>query len=275
MTTIAEPPRGKLRRPSVIGAISLHRALCIVTLAVLVVGATLTAGPVRAHDEPLIQPGAPVRLSVSALGQFNPCTLNFVFRDRRHTYIGSTARCAQTVGERATMADREFGTVVYRALTISTLEESVTHTQSIDDFALIRVDASEVHRVSPVVMDVGRSPHGVTTADQTNQGDVVFMTGQGAGFRQGGIRHRVGVLTSDDERGFHIAIPASLGDGGAPVLDINFNAYGVLASSANANGPYGTTIERVLQLLDEAGFDVELVTAYDSSVSSSGMGPNG
>lgn len=242
------------------------RKLRIALLTTVVIGITLATGPARAHDEPLIQPGAPVRLWGSALGQFNPCTLNFVFHDRRHTYIGTTARCAQVIGDRATMADREFGTVVFRALSISTPAESVTHTQSIDDFALIRVDASEVDRVSPVVMDVGRSPHGIRTADTTNPGDLVSMTGQGAGFRQGPARHRLGAVISDDARGFHLAIPASLGDGGAPVLDINFNAYGVLASSLNVSGPYGTKIERVLQLLDEAGYDVELATAHDKRV---------
>lgn len=31
----------------------------------------------------------------------------------------------------------------------------------------------------------------------------------------------------------------------------NFNAYGVLSSSANINEPYGMTIARVLELLDD------------------------
>jgi hypothetical protein len=247
-------------------------ALRSAALASIVAAMTLVAGPVQAHDEPLIQPGAPVYLSVAAT-PVTPCTLNFVFRDRRHTYIGTTARCASTVGERAAIADREFGTVVFRAAgywspegTVPcescTVVESVTHTQSIDDFALIRVDASELHRVSPVVMGVGRSPRGVTPSGTRKPGDLMFMTGQGVPFRQTSTEYRLGALTIEDG-GFHLAIPASLGDGGAPVVDASFNAYGVLASSLNVNGPYGTTMERVMFLLDLAGFDLELVTGFD------------
>ena len=239
----------------------MTKVVRIAALAAAVVGLTLATGPARAADGPLIQPGAAVRLSSGAAGQ--PCTLSFVFRDSRHTYIGSVARCAATVGERASMADRQFGTVVFRASgTLAPVEESIdTRPEALDDFALIRVDASQLHRVSPVVLDVGRAPQGVTTADRTKQGDQMSMTGQGAGYREGPTRHRRGALIVDDHRGFHLAIPASLGDGGSPVLDANFNAYGVLSSSVHVKGPYGMTIERILHLLDEGGFDVELATA--------------
>lgn len=216
-----------------------------------------------AHDEPLIQPGAEVWGRGSALKQFGPCTMNFVFRDARHTYIGASPRCLRQVGERAAMADREFGTVVFHVLDVGDLVTSVTHVTPLDEFALIRVDASEVHRVSPVVLGLNFSPAGVTTSDETAAGDVLYMTGQGAGFRQSHTQHRAGALLSDNDRGFHAAIPASLGDGGAPVLDDSYNAYGVISSSLNINGPYGTTVERILRLLDGAGFELELVTGYE------------
>ena len=234
-------------------------------IGLLVAGALAFGVPpaANAHDEPLIQPGAEVWGRTSALGQFGPCTLNFVFRDARHTYIGGGARCLTQIGERAVLANREFGTVVFHVATLTTLEESITHVAPIDEFALIRVDPSETHRVSPVVLDVNFSPTGVKTSDETATGDLLYMTGQGAGFRQGPARHRAGALLSDNDRGFHAAIPASLGDGGAPVLDESYNAYGVIASSLNINGPYGTTVERVLHLLDDAGFRVRLVTGYE------------
>lgn len=213
----------------------------------------------NAHDEPLIQPGAEYWGRYSALGQFGPCTLNFVFRDANHTYIGASARCLHDVGERAAMAGREFGSVVFY----------VGEGQAAgDEFALIRVDDSEVHRVSPVVLGLNFSPTGVKTHDQTASGDVLYMTGQAAGFRQTQTQHRAGVLLSDSERKFDAAIPAGLGDGGAPVLDQAYNAYGVLSSSLNPGGgaPYGITVERILHLLDQAGFDVELVTGYEDAV---------
>ena len=218
-----------------------------------------------AHDEPLIQPGAEVWGRGSGLGHFGPCTLGFVFRDANHTYIGGGARCLREVGERAVIANREFGTVVYHIIEVADRVDSLTHVAPADEFALIRVDPSEVHRVSPVVLDVNFAPTGWTTSDKTNARELLWMTGQGAGFRQS-TRHRAGALLSDNPRGFHAAIPASLGDGGAPVLDEAYNALGVISSSGNINGPYGTTVERILQLLDGAGFDVELVTGYENPV---------
>lgn len=262
---VADAPRSHLRRGSIIGSVARRSPLRFAALASAVVGLTLGTAPARALDEPLIQPGAPVRLSGGPPGP--GCTLSFVFRDADHTYIGSVARCATTIGERASMAGRQFGTVVFRVAAMdgvtdpSAVDTTTRPLDPIDDLALIRVDASELHRVSPVVLDVGRAPQGVTTADQTTEGDQMSMTGQGAGYREGPTRHRRGVLISDDNRQFHLAIPASLGDGGAPVLDANFNAYGVLSSNFSVMGPYGMTIERILKLLHEAGFDVELVTA--------------
>jgi hypothetical protein len=195
-----------------------------------------------------------------------PCTLNFVFRDAHETYIGMAARCTLDIGERVTMANREFGTVVFRALTVMDLADSMTHTSSSDDFALVRIDGSELHRVSPVVLDTGRAPHGVTTSEQTAPGAPMFVTAQDAGFGQTPARHnRAGLLISHDAQGFHLAVPASFGIGGAPVLDQHYNAYGVMSSSLHLNGPYGTTIERVLRLLGEAGFAVELITAWDQA----------
>lgn len=155
------------------------------------------------------------------------------------------------------MANREFGTVVFY------VGEGTTGG---DEFALIRVDESEVHRVSSVVLGVNFSPTGVKTTDKTAPGDVLYMTGQGVGFRQSQTQHRVGVLHFDNERKFEAAIPSSLGDGGAPVLDDAYNAYGVMSSSLSANGPYGITVERILHLLEHAGFEVKLVTGYDHTV---------
>jgi hypothetical protein len=243
--------------PAVMGDGRVRAAVVAVLLAL--VGAFGALPAANAHEGPLIQPGAEVWGRWSALGHFGPCSLNFVFRDKKHTYIGAGARCLHEVGERAAMANREFGTVVYY------VGEGQT---AGDEFALIRVDESELHRVSPVVLGVNFAPTGVKTSDETAAGNVLYMTGQGAGFRESQTQHRAGVLVSDNERKFEAAIPTSLGDGGAPVLDQAYNAYGVMSSSLNPNGgaPYGITVERILHLLDGAGFKVELVTGYDDNV---------
>lgn len=266
MTTPTDRTRTRSQRKAVGPPRAPHGVLRIAAVAVAIIAAAVAVEPARAHDEALIQPGAEVWGRGSALGHLGPCTLNFVFRDAQHTYIGGSARCLRRVGERAAMANREFGTVVFHVLEVRDLADSVTHVTPLDEFALIRVDRSERHRVSPVVLGVNFAPTGVKTADTTDPGDLLYMTGQGVGFRQSKTQHRAGALLTDNERGFHAAIPASLGDGGAPLLDESYNAYGVLSSSLNTNGPYGTTVERILQLLDDAGFKVELVTGYDEHV---------
>jgi hypothetical protein len=237
-------------------------------LAVTIAATALGGAKADAHHEPLIQPGAPVYGGGNFGGQLlnQPCTLNFVFRDARHTYIGMAARCSLGVGERVTTANREFGTVVFHAITLVNLEDSMTHASSVDDFALVRIDPSELHRVSPVVLDTGRAPHGIATSEEVAPGDMMFLTAQDTVFGRTPARHRAGVLTSHDVQGFHIAVPASFGIGGAPVLTNRYDAYGVMSSAAHVNGPYGMTIERVLHLLEEAGVRVELVTAYDEVV---------
>ena len=215
---------------------------------------------VQAHSsERTIQPGAPVYPGHTPLGPWSPCTLNFVFRDAQNTYIGTAARCTVAVGERVTMDDREFGTVVFRAF--SGTEEAFEWVA--DDFALIRVDQSEVHRVSPVVLGTGRAPHGITTSEMVAVGEPLLMTGQGVGLSGPPTRTRPGVLLANDPGGFRAAFIMTPGDPGAPVLDSYFRALGVL-SAASGPGPFGTTVERIVVLLREAGYDLELLTGWET-----------
>lgn len=241
----------------------MHTIIARFVVVASLVLAAAGPGTAQAHGDPLIQPGGPVDAGNRPLGQFGSCTLNFILRDARDLYTGTTGRCTAAVGERVATAGREFGTVVFRVVTATSQADSVlTSTTSKDDYALIRIDRSQRHRVSPVVLDVGISPLGLATSDQTSEGSLVFMTGQGFGLSQWPTRHRIGPLVSDDPGGYRALYPSTLGDGGAPVLTQDFHAYGVQSSSIGLNGAFGMTMTRVLELLADNGYDLELITAY-------------
>ena len=247
-----------------------------VGVVVALVGLTVVSPFKPVSAAPVIQPGAEARPGHTPLGPFGGCTLNFVFTDRdepdsrnvpdddvKRTYIGTSGRCTYQVGERvATPAGEEFGTVVFRVMTGSEEPVELIDQGPIDDFALIQVDESYVQHVSPIILSVGRAPTGFTTEDATPDGAVVFMYGQGVGVNQTeATRGRTGHLVSDDARHFKARLaPLTFGDAGAPLVHAtDGKALGVV-SVAGVPSARGTTIERVLVLLREAGFDVTLVT---------------
>lgn len=280
-TTTPPATTARRRKDVMPGTRTQRTAMLALVIGIAAITAGVTPGEARAsavasgHADPLIQPGAAVHLTNRPLSQYGQCTLGFVFRDRHDTYIGTSAFCSGTqrddgtfgsgVGNRAVMSDREFGTIVYW-LKSGTGPNSAATPPWQEDFALIRVDRSEVHRVSPVVADVGQAPHGITTSTQASDGSLVFASGSGVGMAQKPTRHRIGALVAHDDRGFQLAFAGSAGDGGAPVLypkGNTFNAYGVLSPFDHTSG---MTIERVMLRLAEAGFDLELVTGVDNSV---------
>jgi hypothetical protein len=226
-------------------------------------------------DKP-IQPGAPIVIHVGPT-QDTPsdvATMNFVFEDAGNTYIGAAGHaisngpfgsavvsCTSTnlVGERVSSPDiGEFGTVVFCVVSGEG-----------DDFALIRVDTDKLGMVSPVVRGFGAAPAGFTTSDETCQGDLLFMHGWGIPLSaHAATRDRYGVLTHDSANGWEAAMPISVNDSGAPVIrSSDHKALGIaLAVGAGASG---ITVERILFLLAEAGFNVTLVTEASGTESSS------
>ena len=243
----------RIRRPAVLACVLL-------TTLPSVLGNVPAEG---APPRPSIQPGAEARPGHTPLGPFGGCTLNFVFRDARATYIGTSGRCTYRVGERvATPTGEEFGTVVFRVITGSEEPVELLDQGPIDDFALIKIDKSHVRYVSPVVLGFGRAPTGFTTSDKTAVGAAVFMHGQGAGVNQAeATRGRTGRLVEDNARYFKATLaPLTPGDSGAPLVhSADGKALGIV-SVAGVPSARGTTIERVLSLLRRAGFNVTLVT---------------
>lgn len=214
----------------------------------LMAGLVPAASPTSAAE--LIQPGG-------RMLRPHGCTLNFVFEGvgpQRPVYIGTAGHCVDTVGQRVTMAGGAIGTVAYRILDFP------------DDFALVQIDEALRDQVSPEVRGLG-GPTGSTTAASTGVGDGVRLYGHGMVYGSTELtRGRQGVLTRDDSYEWHAALPAIFGDSGGPVLHApSGQALGVISAiSADQTRPHtvkGTTVERALELVAEAGLPVQLVTA--------------
>lgn len=231
--------------------VGMRRRALGVLLVVSCIAAVMSV-PTPGSAQELIQPGA---LMVAPHG----CTLNFMFRGagpEGARYIGTAGHCVDRVGQRVGMAGGEIGTVAF----------VINHDR--DDFALIQVDEELWEHMSPEVRGIG-GPAGFTTATATSAGDPVALYGHGMVLSSSeATRPRSGVLTVDDAQEWHAAMPTIFGDSGGPVLHVpTGKAMGVVSGvwiSTDHTRPHtvkGTTIERALELLDEAGLAAELVTA--------------
>lgn len=243
-----------------------------------------------------IQPGAPVKIypsdaypAVVRDSPFGVCTLNFVFRGRElgrpteahpakvHTYIGDAGHCLRSVGQRvAAPGVGEFGTVAFRlSCRLEPKDETCDGRPREDDFGLIRVDEDKLHLVSPIMRGLGKPPTGFTTSNETATGDLLLAHGQGAPYTlvEPG-RTQVGVLEDDTSRGFGSTLQGNLHSGSPVVRLSDGKALGIYAvpkspSVLQATGGVpgsevllgGPTVEHILDLLAEARFRVQLVTA--------------
>ena len=154
---------------------------------------------------PLIQPG-----EYSESGDAG-CTLSFVYDGGGSTYVGTAAHCVERVGDNVKLSD---GTVFGKVAVMG--DEDATET----DWALIKVDTEDLHRVSPAVKGNPTVPTGVTSSSQTAFGDQVVQSGYGMGFDLTAPtrERRTGVLTYDDAQLYTVVGAFIFGDSGGPVV---------------------------------------------------------
>lgn len=180
------------------------------------------------------------------------CTMNFVFTDGASLYVGTAGHCTSSIGQRfSTAATGAFGSVVQR------LNGGIGN-----DFALIKVDAAQVGAVNPK-MCVWGGPEGAATAG--NAGSALFEYGWGFVTSSNPIT-RARPQVSQGWAGGQAAFSGfgSPGDSGAPVIDQDGNAWGVLTHGTTQFGSvplWGTNIQRALSLARGAGYDVTVVSA--------------
>jgi hypothetical protein len=195
-----------------------------------------------------IRPGA--RMTVP-----NGCTYNFVFTDGTHTYIGTAGHCA-TTGQRVgtTGITGTFGTVVFSV-----------NAGNANDFALIRIDADKLGFVNPRLCTWGGPT--AAHAGSSGAGSVLLEYGWGIATQVSAqTRSRIIVQQSQNQDSGVWNGVGSGGDSGAPVVrDGTLEAFGIhthgvtpVAGVVLESGPY---IQRILTLAQNAGFNIQLVTA--------------
>jgi hypothetical protein len=183
------------------------------------------------------------------------CTANFVFRDGSATYIGQAAHCSGTGGSTAvngctspslplgtsvTVAGASRpGTLVYNSwLTMQARGETDAATCLYNDFALVRLDPSDVGKVDPTVPGFG-GPTGVGGAAV---GATVYSYGNSSlrlGVTQLSPKQGVVVLIAGGgwSRTVYTVTPGIPGDSGSGFMNGAGQAIGVLSTLAVAPLP--------------------------------------
>jgi hypothetical protein len=237
--------------------VNLRPVLACAVVALLTGGA-VTAG-VQAAPAKKRQPAfaaadrATVTPGVQTVTGGSQCTANFVFTDGTGAvYLGQSAHCASTSGStdtdgcmagslplgtpvRVTGAAKP-GTLVYSSwLAMQRAREQDPNACSYNDFALIRLDPSDVGRTNPSVPVFG-GPVGLDT-DGTSAAEPVLTYGSSSlRFGLQDTSPKRGVSLGDTAGGWshtvYTATPGIPGDSGSGVLDGAGRAIGTLSTLA-------------------------------------------
>jgi hypothetical protein len=185
------------------------------------------------------------------------CTANFVFADASNVYIGQAAHCAGTGGNTqtngCTSGSLPLGTevdvtgaskpghLVYSSwLEMQSVHETHADTCAYNDFALVRLDPSDVAVTNPSVPFFG-GPTGVGVP--TNRGDRVYSYGNSelrGGVTQLSPKYGISLGNTDGwTTSTYTATPGIPGDSGSGFLDARGHAIGVLSTLELAPHPLG------------------------------------
>jgi hypothetical protein len=175
------------------------------------------------------------------------CTMNFVFGEAPHYYIGTAGHCTER-GDEVTIFAAP-GVLMNIGTTVKSVDNGVG-----DDFALVEIRPEMAEHVNPSMTYFG----GPTGQGSPEPGDIVEHAGHGLVIGTGGTP-RAGVVAyrgPGDERrsdAFSWGGAASPGDSGSPVRLADGTAAGDLTHLV-VGGPYapgvvaGTSLERMLEI---------------------------
>lgn len=233
----------------------LRPLIALSVVAVLAVAvATASAAP-KGKKTPAFASAATATVTpgVQTVTSGSQCTANFVFTDRSGAvYLGQSAHCAGTGG--ATETDgclagslelgtpvrvdgaSKPGTLVYSSwIAMQAAKEKDENACAYNDFALVRLDRSDIGRTNPSVPVFG-GPIGLDT-DGTSVGEQVVSYGNSS--------LRLGLQRTSPKRGVSLgssfggwthtvytATPGIPGDSGSGVLDARGRAIGTLSTVA-------------------------------------------
>ena len=227
-----------------------------VVVLLAVAGASASAAPAPAKKRgPAFASAATATVTpgVQTVTGGSQCTANFVFTDGTGAvYLGQSAHCAGTGGATETNgciagslplgtpvqvdgAARP-GTLVYSSwLAMQKAKEKDENACEYNDFALIRLDRSDIGRTNPSVPVFG-GPVGLDT-DGTSVGEQVVSYGNSSlRFGLEDTSPKRGVSLGDAFDGWthtvYTATPGIPGDSGSGVLDASGRAIGTLSTVA-------------------------------------------
>lgn len=235
---------------------SKMRYLLASVLAALVVGLALPA----ASSAGALAGQATVHPGVQTFTEDGQCTANFVFQNGTEVYIGQAAHCSGTgeatdtdgceagalpIGTPVEVTGASIpGTLVYSSWnTMQAKGESDAATCAFNDFALIRIDPSDVGKVNPSVPGFG-GPTGLGAPGAL--GSTVYSWGNSSlrqGIRQ--LSPKQGIVLSNDASGWshnvYTLTPGVPGDSGSGFLNGSGQAFGTLSTlqllpTVGANG---------------------------------------
>lgn len=229
---------------------AIRIALAIVALAV---GLTV---PSRTSAAPgIIQPGSPIRAGNLL------CTLNWIYDGAGGPYAGTAGHCVGHVGQRVVLDETGgsiggFGSVAYISQRL--------------DFALIRIDGTQLGSVNAAMRGHPNIPRGTSTMATSSIGDTMQFSGYGsvveliAATRE----QRQGVLGYNDGEQHYIYGLVTPGDSGGPVADVTDGnkAFGIVTTvGAGATplpqaGEGGVSLDGLLADAAANGFPVAVRT---------------
>ena len=234
----------------------LRALIATSVVAVLAVaGASASAAPAPAKKRPAFASAATATVTpgVQTVTGGSQCTANFVFTDKAGAvYIGQSAHCAGTGG--ATETDgclagslklgtpvqvdgaSKPGTLVYSSwVAMQAAKEKDETACAYNDFALVRLDPSDIGRTNPSVPVFG-GPVGLDS-DGTSVGEQVVSYGNSSlRFGLESTSPKRGISLGDTFGGWthtvYTATPGIPGDSGSGVLDAAGRAIGSLSTVA-------------------------------------------
>lgn len=240
----------------------LRTLLASAAVLVLAVGAVTAGAAAASPKKPSFASAATATVTPGVqtvtTGGGGQCTANFVFVDGRGTvYLGQSAHCASLGG--ATETDgclarslplgtavqvdgaSKPGVLVYSSwLAMQKAKEKDANVCSYNDFALVRLDVSDIGRTNPSVPVFG-GPIGLDT-DGTSVGERVVSYGNSSlRFGLEDASPKRGVSLGDTFGGWthdiYTVTPGIPGDSGSGVLDGAGRAVGTLSTVALAPYP--------------------------------------
>lgn len=254
-------------------AVRLRAAVVVAVVVGAVVAPVAHAAPALRWAQAATAAIHPGVLTETAGG--GVCTGDFVFTAGRDVYLGEAAHCGGTgpdtetngctsgtvpVGASVTIdaagGSRRTGTLAYSSwVTMQALGESDPATCAYNDFALVRIAASDVAAVNPSVPFFG-GPTGIDT-NGLKPGDLAYTYGNSP-LRLGvaSLSPKVGVAAGDVGGGrghvVYTLSPGIAGDSGSAYLSRGGAAVGLLATLNLAPLPVSNGVADLAKALDYA-----------------------